>query len=29
MMLDLWPVWLAIAAMVLMLVVGSPVDDAT
>ena len=25
----IWPVWLAIGALVLMLVAGSPVDDAT
>lgn len=29
MMLDLWPVWFAIAALALMRVAGSPVDDAT
>ena len=27
-LLAIWPVWLVVAAMVLMLVAGSPVDDA-
>lgn len=27
--LAIWPVWLALGALVLMLLAGSPVDDAT
>lgn len=27
-LIALWPVWLALGALVLMLVAGSPVDDA-
>lgn len=27
-LLAIWPVWLVVAAMALMLVAGSPVDDA-
>jgi hypothetical protein len=27
-LIAIWPVWFALAALVLMLVAGSPVDDA-